>query len=106
MKRKHAIIIGIGLAVWLAETAAFGWNWHPQSYAEARWDGLGIVIILWGIIGDIFSGLEIHKHYNDNSTTNITTDKVNAPDATTLHYHFGTTRAETVKLLKKTGDKK
>lgn len=106
MKRKHAIIIAIGLAVWLAETAAFGWNWKPQSYAEARWDGLGIVIILWGIIGDILAGVQVHKHYNDNSKQIINANKVEAPDAKDLHYHFGTTKQETIDLLKKTEVKK
>jgi hypothetical protein len=76
MKRKHLIIIGIGLVVWLAETAAFGWNRTPHSYAEARWDGLGVIIILWGVIGDVLSNVEFHKNYYKYKETNIKTKTV------------------------------
>lgn len=100
MKRKHLILIAIGFAVWLTETAAFGWNSTPHSYAEAHWDGLGIVIILWGIIGDILSNVEFHKNYYKYKETNITTRKVEVKgDNPKIDYNFGTTKEETAKLL-------
>ncbi len=59
MKRKHAILIGLGLAIWLIETAFFGWNWTAHSSAERFWDTVSGVLLFWGIVGDILSGLNI-----------------------------------------------
>lgn len=86
MKRKHLIIIGIGIAIWLIETAAFGWNKTPHSYAEARWDGIGVIVILWGIIGDVLTGVRITKSTHEVKTYRINTKRVeftgNAPVTT------------------------
>lgn len=100
MKRKHQIIIAIGVAIWLIETAVFGWNAKPGSVAEARWDGFAIVVILWGIIGDIFSNLEIHKNYYKYKETNIKAKTVEIKgESPTVNNNFGTTEDETRRIL-------
>lgn len=106
MKRKHQILLALAVAIWVAENIYFGWNAKPQSSAESFWDSVSAVIFLWAIVGDILSGLQIHKHYNDSSVTNITTDTVKVEGKTpTIHYHFGTTKDETIKLLKNNEDR-
>lgn len=61
MSKKHIIIAGAGLALWLAETAYFGFNAKPSNGLEATLDLLSTILILWGIIGDILSGVTIQK---------------------------------------------
>lgn len=64
MKRKHLILIGLGLVVWFIETWAFGWNATSHSDAESFWDSVSAILIFWGIIGDILNGLTITKTIN------------------------------------------
>jgi hypothetical protein len=98
-KRKYLIIALIGLAINFIETGLFGWHWKAQSGAEHYWDVFSAILIAWGVIGDILSNVQIHKHYNDTSTTNITTKTVKVGGKPVVHYNFGTTKQETEALL-------
>lgn len=112
MKRpsKYIIIIIIGVILWISETAFFGWNDKPESAAESLLDFISGVLIFWGIIGDLFSNVTIiKKHYNTfNETHNITTKEVKVTGKEPhIAYNFGTTKKETIDLLKLgRGDKK
>lgn len=66
MKNKYLIIAIIGLIVWFAETAYFGFNKNAQSGVEATFDMLAIILMGYGFIGDLLTNLQIHKHF-DNS---------------------------------------
>jgi hypothetical protein len=87
-KRKYLIIAVTGLAISLIETGLFGWHWKAQSGAEHFWDVFSSILIAWGVIGDILTGVRIHKHYNN--TTTINTDKVDFKDgAKIMTYNVG-----------------
>lgn len=68
--QKYLIITIIGIALWLIETAYFGWNSKAQSTPEKMFDAIGWLLIIWGFIGDITTNLNITKN------TNITTKTV------------------------------
>lgn len=88
MKRKYLIIATLGLAICLIETALFGWNWKAESGAERFWDTLSLILVAWGVIGDIATNVQVHKHYNN--TTNINTKKVDFKDgAKIMSYNVG-----------------
>jgi hypothetical protein len=48
-KYKGTILIGIGWALWIIETAYFGWNNTPQSGAEKILDTMSWFFILYGL---------------------------------------------------------
>lgn len=79
MKRplnKYFIIATIGFIVWVAETAAFGFNAKPHSGLEAFLDVASTLLLAYGIIGDLLSNVEIHKNYYKYKETNIKTRSV------------------------------
>lgn len=98
---KYTKILLLGLAVWLAETAYFGFNRMPENGIEGTLDLLSGILIGWGLLGDILTNVEIHKHTHmlDKSVNNITTKKVEVKGKPVVHYNFGTTKEETQKLL-------
>lgn len=67
MKTKHLILIGLGVALWLGENIAFGWNAKPESSLEATLDTISLLLVAWGIIGDLLTGVELHKHHTINT---------------------------------------
>lgn len=70
---SYKIIFFLGLILWIAETALFGWNDKPVNDYERILDTLSWIFILWGILGDLLSNLKIEK----NETNNINTKNVN-----------------------------
>jgi uncharacterized membrane protein len=97
------IIVIIGFIIWFAETAYFGFNAKPESATESFFDFLSAFIIGWGVIGDILSNVTIiKKTFNTfNETHNITTKDVKVTGKEPhVNYNFGTTKAETQRLLK------
>lgn len=78
MKNKYFKIAIIGFIIWAIETAAFGFNAKPQSGLEGFLDTIAIILMIYGILGDIATNLHIHKHYK--SITNIKTDNVEFKD--------------------------
>lgn len=110
VKQKYFAIATFGFVLWLAETAYFGFNATPENNIEKTLDLVSGILIGWGIIGDILSGIEIHKKSTSvfNETHNITTKNVEVQGAEPkITYNFGTTKKETIDLLKLgRGDKK
>lgn len=70
---KHIIIGLVGVGIWLIETAFFGFHPKPINGIEGTLDMLSAILIVWGITGDILSGVQVHKNYTFNSED--------------LHYH-------------------
>lgn len=107
---KYMILFLIGFAIWIGENIFFGWNDKPESTAEKFLDVISWLFMIWGIIGDLISNVTIvKKHYNTfNETHNITTKEVKVTGKEPkIAYNFGTTKKETVDLLKLgRGDKK
>lgn len=102
--RKYFIILLIGLLLWIAETAYFGFNKTPESGVEGFLDTLAFLLMGYGLIGDLIQNVEIHKNYYKYKETNIKTKTVNVNGQNPrVDYNFGTTKEETQKLL---GDKK
>ena len=58
---KYITLVLLGFALWLLETAYFGWNMKPKSAVEAILDSVSVMLIAWGIIGDVLNGLLISK---------------------------------------------
>lgn len=66
-------LVLVGLIFWIAETAYFGWNKTPQSPQEQIADYISIIMVFWGIVGDITRNVHIQKfnttHNNINTKT-------------------------------------
>lgn len=60
---KFPYIAFLGLAVWLGETAFFGFNSTPENNIEATLDILSFILVAWGVIGDLSRNVQIHKIY-------------------------------------------
>lgn len=67
--RKYTALVLIGLALWLAETAYFGWNDRPENGIEGALDIVSAVLIIWGVIGDITTNMKVVKHYHNITNT-------------------------------------
>lgn len=95
-KRKYLYLAMAGLALNLVETWLFGWHWKAQSGAESFWDSFSLILVVWGVIGDIASNVQIHKHHT--STTNINTQKVEFKDEPKImNYNVGIKNSEAPK---------
>lgn len=69
MKNSYKFMVAIGFIIWFAETAYFGWNETAQSAAERILDMLSLILIYWGVIGDIAANLQINKTVNVKAET-------------------------------------
>ncbi len=74
--RKYFRIALLGFVIWIVETAAFGFNQNAESGLEAFLDAISIVLIIYGILGDLLTNVEIHKNYYKYKETNIKTKTV------------------------------
>lgn len=63
---KYVWLVIAGAALWIAETAAFGFNDKAASGLESALDLIASTMIFWGIGGDILQNVNISK------VTNIT----------------------------------
>lgn len=103
---KYITILIIGFVLWIAETAAFGFNEKPENGLERALDFVAITLMIWGLLGDLLSNLTIVKKTYVTENNNITTKKVECKgDNQQLHYHFGTTKEETRELITAGRDK-
>lgn len=68
--KNYKLMVLVGLILWIGETAVFGFNQHAQSNLEAILDVISTVLIVWGILGDIFSGITIVKVDKRKTITN------------------------------------
>ncbi len=75
-RNKYFIILVIGFLLWIAETAAFGFNKEPENGLEAFLDLVSMVMIIYGIIGDLSRNVRITKHYHNITTNRINTKNV------------------------------
>lgn len=62
---KYPVIVVIALALWIGESAYFGWNRTAQSPAESFLDLLSGILLFWGIVGDLLRNVRITKTYNN-----------------------------------------
>lgn len=76
---KHTAIALIGIALWLAESAYFGWNEKPSGTPEKYLDLLSGVLIVWGIVGDVLRGVTFVKRNTTVNNINTKTVKVIEP---------------------------
>lgn len=49
----------VGVVLWILETWYFGWNAEAGSVAESILDTISTILIVWGVLGDIFSGMSL-----------------------------------------------
>lgn len=63
-KYKYSLMVFIGLILWVAETAFFGFNVEAQSFAEHFLDTISWVFIIWGVLGDLGQNLNIQRITN------------------------------------------
>lgn len=69
---KYIAIALAGFVLWIAETAFFGWSERPVNGFEAILDVLSMALIIWGIGGDILSGVTFTKTTDVLSPTSVT----------------------------------
>lgn len=103
-KRKYFLILVLGFIIWVAETAYFGFNAKPESGVEAFLDLVSGAMMIYGIIGDLLSNVEIHKNYYKYKETNIKTRSVEIKgDNPVVHQttNFDTTKKEIADALSK-----
>lgn len=73
---KYPLMALAGFILWLIGTIHGGWSLESQSSFESFTDFVGMVLLWWGIIGDILTNVQIHK------VQNITTENVIMKDET------------------------
>lgn len=74
-KRYFRILVA-GFVLWVVETAYFGFNASPENSVEALLDMIAAGMIIYGLIGDLVTNVEIHKNYYKYKETNIKTRSV------------------------------
>lgn len=62
----YKLLAVLGVILWIAETAYFGFNDKPTTGAEKALDFLALYMIVWGAVGDVFvnSHICVHRHYD------------------------------------------
>lgn len=87
---KYFIILVLGFVLWLAETAYFGFNDKPENGLEATLDVATLLMIVYGVIGDLSRNVRITKHYHHYNNHRITTRNVELKGEDQVvnnHYH-------------------
>lgn len=70
-------LVVVGFAIWFFDTAVFGWKLRPTSGVDNMFSTLGMIVVAWGILGDLSSNLTFTKSTNIKShTVNIDVEKV------------------------------
>ena len=69
MKHFYKIAVIVGLILWIAETAYFGWNRTPGSPIEGVLDVVSFLLMFWGTLGDIATNLTIKKETTIKANT-------------------------------------
>lgn len=59
---KYDYFLLAGLALWLAETWAFGWNETAQSVPEKMLDAVSLFLVLYGFIGGVAAAVKTEIH--------------------------------------------
>jgi len=72
--KPYAFLALCGFALWVLETAYFGFNDNPESGLEAMLDTISFVMIIWGVIGDIAGELYVIKINNPARDFKIKTE--------------------------------
>lgn len=60
-----------GFIFWFFETGIFGWNQTPINILESVCDVISIIIISWGIIGDVAQHITYKKEYTINTQKTV-----------------------------------
>lgn len=101
MRNKYFTILVAGFILWIAETAAFGFNKEPANGLEAFLDLVSGGMMIYGLIGDLLTNVEIHKNYYKYKETNSKTRSVEIKgDNPTLNYAAGTVGEAMLKSAK------
>jgi len=77
----HKILAFIGLMLWVSETVYFGFNDTPINGWEKILDFVSVIFIIWGVFGDVLSGITIVKKYENESTYNVQKGEFNFRDS-------------------------
>lgn len=93
-RNKYPYLVFLGLALWLAETWYFGWNDKPENAAEALLDTISVILIGWGLIGDLLRNVRITKTYNNVTNTKKLTILDQRPNGKTIR-NYNIKNAET-----------
>lgn len=82
-KQMFYRLLGLmGLVLWLATTAYFGWKIHPSSGVDNMLSTVGAIMAGWGIFGDLSSNLTFTKETNlKTNTVNIVQEPKQDKDA-------------------------
>lgn len=62
---KYDWFVVVGLLIWLGETAFFGFNTTAQSGAEKMFDTFSQVLILYGVLCGIATGIKTQVVINN-----------------------------------------
>lgn len=73
-KHGYKLLAFAGFVLWISETAYFGWNMTAQSGMEKMLDQVALIMMGYGISGDIAKQVKIHRHITKNYEVN--TDKI------------------------------
>ncbi len=63
-KNYHTFLFLFGAILWFVGTWHGGWQDVAQSNFEKFTDFFGVILMFWGIFGDLIYGIEIHKHHH------------------------------------------
>lgn len=74
MNKYDYFVIG-GLALWLIETMAFGWNEEALTVPEKMFDTISLGLALYGGIGGIASAVKTTVIVNGHTKDNLLTPK-------------------------------
>lgn len=77
----HRILALLGLIIWVSETVYFGFNDTPINGWEKTLDFVSMIFIIWGIFGDVLSGITIVKNYENESTYSVKNGEFNFNNA-------------------------
>ncbi|HJQ07971.1 MAG TPA: hypothetical protein VJ836_00655 [Candidatus Saccharimonadales bacterium] len=70
-------MVFVGLVIWFATTAYFGWKLKPVSGVDGMLSSLGIILVGWGVLGDVVNNLTIIKRSQTIiNTKNVEVDGV------------------------------
>jgi len=58
---QYKILVAIGFIIWIIGTWYGGWQREAQSGFERMTDTIGLILVFWGVFGDIANNLTINK---------------------------------------------
>lgn len=84
----HRTLVLLGLIIWISETVYFGFNDTPQSGWEKILDFVSFLMIIWGVIGDVLSGISVNKYYARENEYNIENAKITFTEGSSANFGY------------------